>query len=262
MTEQDLIIQYKDGEGKITERRISDIQPEHSRAIEAFCHLRNARRSFYVPRILTAAYADSGEVIADLYACFGLPEPEQKKQSAIFEPDATGRIRGHSAEAYKGQRNREKRALFRRFLLRAIARAYKEKFFALFDGKCFKCASTRELVMDHHVPMIKGGHLVPGNLVSLCSICNNSKLDLDPEDFYTPEELERLKLLLEQERQLFELQFDRERWENDREAYLLDLGVQPDLVHEILYNPEHIDYVGFSRSSHATIHVSLNLSGE
>ncbi|MFB1486962.1 MULTISPECIES: HNH endonuclease [unclassified Thiocapsa] len=261
MASQDLIIQYQDGEGNITERRISDIQPEHSRAVEAFCHLRNARRIFYVPRILTAAYADSGEVVVDLYAHWGLPEPEQKKTSLISEPDATGRIRGHSAQAYKSQRNKEKRELFRRFLHPTIARTYKEKFFALFDGQCFKCASRYALVIDHHVPMIKGGHFVPGNLVALCRICNNNKLDLDPENFYTQEELERLKPLLDQERHLFDFQFDRERWENDREAYLLDLGVQPDLINEILYNPDHLNYVGLETSQPA-IFISLSPSSE
>jgi hypothetical protein len=91
--------------------------------------------------------------------------------------------------------------------------------------------------------MALGGHLVPGNLVALCRDCNNKKLDSPPEEFYTPIELERLQPILLQQHEIFSFTFDDEAWRNDREAYLLSLGVDRGLIQEILFNPEHPDYI-------------------
>jgi hypothetical protein len=92
--------------------------------------------------------------------------------------------------------------------------------------------------------MVLGGHLVPRNLVSLCRRCNNKKHDLPPEKFYTFEELERLKPFLEKQYDVFSFDFDWELWDKDREGYFLSLGVEPTLVHELLYNNDHPDYIG------------------
>ena len=256
-----LIIRYQDSDGNVTERRISEIEPEGTRVISAFCHLRNAQRIFYVPRILSATHAESGQPVSDLYSSLGLPRPPEQRRADQFQVDTTGRLCGHSAEAYKGQRNREKRELFARFHHRAIAAVYKAKFFSMFGDRCFKCGSTRALVMDHHIPMIMGGHLEPGNLVSLCRRCNGRKLDASPDDFYTAEELRRLQPLLEQQKELIDFQIDIARWMNDREAYMLDLGVDPQLVHQILHDPYHRDYVGVPRDGPG-IFVSLESSNK
>ena len=70
MTE--LIIKYKDGSGDITERRISDVRLENAEVIDAFCHLRNARRSFKISNIIFATDAATGHVIKNPWAEFGL----------------------------------------------------------------------------------------------------------------------------------------------------------------------------------------------
>lgn len=156
-------------------------------------------------------------------------------------------------EQYKEQRGKEKRELFKRFKIRAIEDVYKKKFFNLFDNRCFKCGTKEKpyveigppvLCIDHHIPLIHGGHLVPGNLVSLCHRCNNKKHDRRPEEFYSAEELNKLKPILEKQNEIFEFNFDLDRWENDREGYLLSIGVEKQLVHELLYNQDHRDYVG------------------
>lgn len=159
-----------------------------------------------------------------------------------------------NAEAYLGQRSKEKRELFGRFKLRAIVDVYKDKFFALFERRCFKCSAKERthkeigrppiLCIDHHIPMAMGGHLIPGNLVALCRGCNNKKLDSRPEDFYTFTEMERLKLILEQQDKVFSFTFDWDAWHKDREGYLTSLGVEPRLIKELLFNPDHPDYVG------------------
>lgn len=162
-------------------------------------------------------------------------------------------------ETYPGQRGKENRELFKRFRLRAIEDVYKKKFFALFDHRCFKCGVKEKpdkevgqapvLCIDHHIPMALGGHLVPGNLVALCRRCNDKKLDLPPEEFYTPNEIERLTRILDQQEEVFSFTFDWDSWHKDRKGYLLDLGVDARLVQELLFNPEHPDFIGTASNS-------------
>jgi len=159
-----------------------------------------------------------------------------------------------SKESFKGQRSKEKHELFKRFRHPAIADAYKDKFFALFNYRCFKCGVKEKpypefgappvLCIDHHIPMILGGHLIPGNLVALCQSCNHKKLDRHPKEFYEPGELKRLELLFDKQKELFCcFNFDWDHWDRDKGGYLLSLGVDPDLVHELLNNPDHRYYI-------------------
>lgn len=164
-----------------------------------------------------------------------------------------GKIRGYGigfdvealreVDAIKRQRNKEKGQLFGVFVYPVIADLAKKKFFGLFGNRCFKCGSPHSLVIDHHVPIVLGGHLVPGNLVALCGNCNNRKLDSPPEAFYSVEELDRLQPLLAAQETIFSLVFDREQWEKDREGYLLALGVEPSLAKEVLSNADHRFYI-------------------
>lgn len=52
MTE--LLIQYKDGEGNVTDRRISEIEPDEPGYVFAFCHERGEGRTFKIARIESA----------------------------------------------------------------------------------------------------------------------------------------------------------------------------------------------------------------
>ena len=164
-----------------------------------------------------------------------------------------GMPRKASAEIYPGQRNKEKRRLFGRFVLRPIESHYKEKFFALFDSKCFKCKVLKEpvlhgyaanLCIDHHLPMALGGHLVPGNLVVLCRSCNLRKLDQPPEVFYTARELELLQPLLDSQADLFNFSFDSDAWQQAPQAYLLGLGLSEDVVASAHFDEYDHDYIG------------------
>ena len=78
MTE--LIIRYKDGEGNVTERRISDFVPVGPETVFAFCHLRQEKRSFRIPSIVYAAYPETGEVIENLYKFFGMSLAEDGRE--------------------------------------------------------------------------------------------------------------------------------------------------------------------------------------
>lgn len=107
--------------------------------------------------------------------------------------------------------------------------------------------------------MALGGHLIAGNLVALCRRCNEAKLDQAPEQFYTPAELERLRPLLDLQRSIFEFRFDWEAWNEDREKYLLSLGVEPDLVYELLHNQDHPDFIGMQS---CTIGISISIDDD
>lgn len=163
-------------------------------------------------------------------------------------------MRKTSSEAYPGQRAREKRELFRQFCVSPIIEHQKRRFFALFDNCCFKCGlyanpdipyqTRRLLCMDHHVPMALGGHLVPGNLVSLCRRCNERKLDMPPSTFYSSHELDSLQPLLEQQHSLFKFCFDWDKWQDSRAEYLLSLGIAQAVVDAVLHDQGDPDYVG------------------
>lgn len=59
----EILIKYRDGSGDITERRISDFRLESANTIDAYCHLRQARRPFKIDRIVYAVDQDTGEVV-------------------------------------------------------------------------------------------------------------------------------------------------------------------------------------------------------
>jgi len=159
-----------------------------------------------------------------------------------------------STEKYPGQRKKEKRDLFRPFRLRVIEDLYRRRFFESFGNCCFKCGMpekvTQEigappnLCIDHHIPMALGGHLVAGNLVALCRACNGVKLDQHPAEFYTLEELGRLQPLLASQCLLFQFSFDWNRWGEDRERYLLDIGVEPDTIYLAMHDENFVGYLG------------------
>ncbi len=252
MTE--LLIHYKDGEGKITDRRISEIEPQEPGYIVAFCHERREVRTFKVSRIVSAVDSETGDVIEDLHAFLGM-EPPAKPQPPKLEPIPVG------SEAVKRQRNKEKRELFKPFRLSLVEEHAKKRLFDYFMNACFKCGSPGPLVMDHHVPIALGGHLVPGNLVALCERCNNRKSDDPPEAFYTKVEQDRLRGFLDNQRALFEFSFDDEAWGVDREGYLISLGIEADLVREALKNPDHRFHIP-PRDDLEPIRVTITIDAE
>jgi len=56
-----IYIGYQDNTGTVTEREISDLRKEADKTIDAFCHLRNDRRSFNLDRIIRSVAVDTGE---------------------------------------------------------------------------------------------------------------------------------------------------------------------------------------------------------
>ena len=75
-----ILLKYQDSSGSVTERRISEIEIEDTQTINAFCHLRNERRSFKIDRILHLVDFDSGEII-NPYSYFVSSQNENTRPS-------------------------------------------------------------------------------------------------------------------------------------------------------------------------------------
>jgi hypothetical protein len=148
----------------------------------------------------------------------------------------------HGAEAYSGQRGKGKRELYKRFVHPALQEYYKGKLFLLFQDRCYKCGSNGKLDIDHHIPMIRGGHLVPGNLVVLCKVCNTEKHNKLPNEFYSSDELIALDDYLSKEYEIFDFKFDFDKWNSDTYAYMKELEIPEELAREISdyrYDPNY-----------------------
>lgn len=178
--------------------------------------------------------------------------------------------RQSSTEVYKGQRQKEKRLLYRCFPFRALERLCKARFFALFDNKCFKCGAPElpacpscspVLCMDHHIPMVLGGRLEPGNIVALCRRCNAQKLDQPPEQFYTLEELAQLPLIFARQAAVFDFAFDDGAWRQNPAGYLVSLGLDEGLVEQLLHDELHQDYIGMPDPRQFGFAISIDISG-
>ncbi len=61
---------------------------------------------------------------------------------------------------------------------------------SIFGHNCFKCGSTDNIEIDHHLPLDMGNPLTVKNAVPLCTSCNRSKSTKDPTTFYTKDELD------------------------------------------------------------------------
>jgi hypothetical protein len=238
----DLIIRYRACHDVETERKISEIEFEAPTSINAFCHLRNERRSFVIARIVYAADAETGEIV-DVVAKFGITLPAPPEQPPLLRTAEEMRLLRRGTEEYKRQRNKEKRELMKPFQLEVIYQCVKDRLFGLFDDRCAKCRRRASLDLDHHVPMTLGGRLVPGNLGVLCRSCNNAKSDVAPRDFYSDEKLSWIEAMLAQEQALFAFKFDWNHWHKDRKGYLGSVGIEASLADEVLCNRNHRWYI-------------------
>jgi hypothetical protein len=70
----EIIIQYKDSEGNILKRTISDITLDGDRKINAFCHLRNDIRTFHIANIEHIIDPKTGNIEKNPWKYFGLTE--------------------------------------------------------------------------------------------------------------------------------------------------------------------------------------------
>ncbi len=78
-----LIIEYRDFSGDVSKRSISDFKPEGDDSVVAFCHLRNSRRTFKIPNIISAVHADTGEVVDNLWRLFGLEKQADGREKLV-----------------------------------------------------------------------------------------------------------------------------------------------------------------------------------
>lgn len=232
----ELLIAYNDFEGNVSERQLVDVRPGEPGYMQAFCLKKQEIRTFKLSRIVSAIVPETGEVV-DIYDYLGVeaPAPPPPKKSQL--PPA-------SMQEARAWRSKEKSALWGRFALRVVENHARQQFFRLFGDACFRCGASGSLVIDHHIPIMLGGHLEPGNLVALCSSCNSIKGDLAPESFYTQDDLRRLQPFLDKQGPLFDFKFSWERYHTNQREYLLSIGIDRVLVETVLEDRNHEWYVG------------------
>lgn len=228
-----LKIRYRASDDQLSDRIISDINVAPPNRLDAFCELRNERRTFVASRIESAVNAETGEEIADIGQYLGLASTVKPPLSLPVFCRTPTRLSFEEAQRQRGQ---DKWELFARFRYPVIVEIAQRKLFGLFHNRCFKCGSPSDLHRDHHVPQYLGGRLVPGNIVILCARCNGLKLDRSPESFYSKEELKALQPLLETQLTIFDFQFDLPKWTDagKRASYLQSLGASEDLIREAM----------------------------
>lgn len=231
-----LLLQYQDTAGNVSERLVSDIVYQGGDAVVAFCHLRQENRTFHISRIRSIVDPTTGEIINDLLVFLGVlsvkvaaPPPTTSSERKPL-PDGV---------ELKKLRRIEKTEFWRPFRYAVVKDLYEQKLYSLFGNRCFKCGCTSSLQIDHHIPMARGGHWIAGNLVALCSRCNVHKNTMLPSEFYLPDELQRLELVLDQEYALFDFKFDMTHWGKDRKGYLMSIGIDSELAENLLSNECH-----------------------
>lgn len=193
-------------------------------------------------------------------------------------------LEGRSAPALQDRhekplsRSQDKIHLQRMFVPDVLYYQFKRRFFFLFDDRCFKCGQRtawkctpeedtnmggvliqKQLVMDHHIPVEKGGKFESGNLVSLCKQCNGVKGANLPSAFYSDYEFGRLDAYLVAQEQLFPR--GRRYWDYDekeaffssdnseRKRVLLREGVNEELVRCCLSSQDHHYFCRVTESS-------------
>lgn len=224
-------------------------RPTVSPYLRAYIHEISDYRNLRMKKILRAEKLETAEKIRNVFAYFNLPDfsPKPKRY-----PIDVGKV--YPDQYIQSARSEQKRNFWRKFRgVRIIEEHFREQFFQLFDDKCFKCGKRNgppfqgdgrhRLVIDHHIPIVLGGELVPGNMVALCRRCNGIKHDMAPELFYTADELHALEALLEQEYDIFDFIFDQKLWAADRESYLRFLNIRDEWIIAALTDPKHPLYL-------------------
>ena len=221
-----LVITYRDSQGSTSTRTVRDVVLVDSAHIDAHCSLRDARRTFAIRRIESAVDAQTGEVV-DVSAWLGCPMPEAPPAPPV-------------SQSRSGQR----RTFQQRYRLAVIYDHFHARLLESFEHRCFRCGSTNDLVLDHHVPYALGGRLEPGNIIVLCADCNERKGDRPPTEAYSANQLSAATRILDEQPALLAFEFDNAAWDRDRAGYLRSLGIDAGTVERVLTDPDHVHFIG------------------
>lgn len=118
-------------------------------------------------------------------------DPEKHRQAkkawAALHPDAF--------QVYEARRRAKKIGVGEHFS-RQKRKCVRDQF----NNQCFRCGSTENLNIDHHIPLSAGAPLEYGNAVCLCRRCNRQKGSQMPKDFYLHKEMILLAYYLSEQR--------------------------------------------------------------
>jgi 5-methylcytosine-specific restriction endonuclease McrA len=109
------------------------------------------------------------------------PEAVRSQKKAYYERHSDvvkARVRRWVANNPERRRLQILRDRARPFDPRGIAYVTVEKLYArhdLYGGRCFYCGKEEAETFDHRIPLTRGGHHLPSNLVPCCRSCNSRK---------------------------------------------------------------------------------------
>lgn len=248
------ILEYREcGGGPSTKLLCSDLRPVGKDAF--LVTFDGGRHLLSRARIASLADSKTGEVVSDF------------DNHLVWVAEV-------SAIDIQKIRQRDKREWDKKYCLRVIENHFRNKLFSLFEYSCVKCFTPgmlrtdfagmervpfwRGLERDHHLPIRLGGRLIPGNIGVLCTSCNSRKNEKSPRAFYTTGELDRVQRCLDKEEAALHFKFDWEAWRQDRSQYLASLGIDRELIGEVLTNEDHRYYAPPPSQFHLSIAVDAD----
>jgi hypothetical protein len=129
-----LKIRYRSSDEQLSDRVISDIRLEPPNRLDAFCELRNERRTFVASRIESAIHVETGEEIADIGRYLGLASTVKPP---LLLPVFSNAPTPLPFEEAQRQRGKDKWELFARFRYPVIVEIAQRRLFGLFRNRCF-----------------------------------------------------------------------------------------------------------------------------
>lgn len=239
-----LRVTYKDDQDEVRSTKLTAFTPQGPDGFIALPAVveegvRLLYQRFRYQQIVDAVDESTGELI-DVHDVCGTPtrpgEPLSKPPSKARP--LSKRLPAGDPKALRKIRSIDRNTYSVRFRLEIIEKFFFWKLWLEFRGRCFACGSPQGFLLDHHVPLVRGGRREPGNIVLLCNNCNVSKKDTPPEDFYSNEELEFLKPILERQQELLAFVWNSKAFAESKYKYLVSVGIHPLHVQEALTNPD------------------------
>ncbi len=258
---------YRPYEGEEVMRTVLDFEIQyHGMYLSGLCELKQDYRTFKIDRIAAVIDLESGELRYDVREFLGIEKTCRGKSQVESVPTESVMRSGRANEKY--------RLWHKKYFTKAIGNHFRNKVYASFCWRCFLCGAPAKyrdrravefrhativsnLHFDHHIPRANGGLLIPGNIVVLCRDCNNKKADRVPETVYTRDEWNDLGWLLTEQTELLRFRFSRQKWLSDKRKYYDEIGLNAELIDEVLTNPLHSFFEGDQKEHNASPSLSL-----
>lgn len=98
----------------------------------------------------------------------------QRQRDYEYRLEIERRSRAKNKEKHRPSKN-ARQSVRNRVLANSKFEIIEKNLRRIYNSKCWKCGSTKNLSLDHIIPLSKGGNHSAGNIMTLCRSCNSSK---------------------------------------------------------------------------------------